>query len=151
MLNKSMTCTVTKTTTLSLLYPKKQKIEVTKIYFHGGCINNSNPDVTKREMHVCVCAEGRFSSFTIAGKGSNQQAAFLALIDGLELALRLEKKYVELLGHNEFIVALVNGNQKIRKADELRPLLKKFRELEVKFEWLEVCWIPSEQNKAARH
>jgi len=80
--------------------------------------------------------------------GTNNEAEYLSLIKGMELAIenKITKALVE--GDSNLIINQMNGNYQV-KAENLLPLYKQARELAAKFEFIHFVHIKREFNKEA--
>lgn len=90
-----------------------------------------------------VCKVARYM-----GTATNNQAEYMALIEGLKAAMELGADRVEVYADSELIVKQVNGQYKVKNPDlqgrhaEARSLLSKFGGYLIKY-------IPREKNKEA--
>lgn len=82
------------------------------------------------------------------GVASNNEAEYRAIIAGLEKALELGAKQVELRSDSELVVNQLNGRYKI-KSTTLRPLYLQTAQLLGRFEQVAITYIPREQNTEA--
>ncbi len=82
------------------------------------------------------------------GKKTNNEAEYLAMIAGLELALNNNFNSVKVYSDSELLVNQINGKYKV-KAENLRPLFNQVIDVLDEFKTIEVNWIPREQNSSA--
>nr|WP_295374723.1 reverse transcriptase-like protein [uncultured Sphingosinicella sp.] len=112
-----------------------------KIFFDGGC--RPNPG----EMEVAVVARGRLYHRTGLGLGSSDEAEWLALLHGLEVARDLGVKEVVLLGDSAAVINRVNGSTKPGSASA-GAMLAKYRKEALFFTKLRVRHVRRTQNLA---
>lgn len=82
------------------------------------------------------------------GRATNNQAEYRAAVAGMESALALGARAVELRLDSELIVRQLEGRYRVRKA-ELIPLFERLRELAGRCERFAVRHVPREQNREA--
>ncbi len=82
------------------------------------------------------------------GWTTNNQAEYRAALAGLEAALALGARAVELRLDSELIVRQVEGRYRVRKA-ELIPLFERLRALAARCERFAVRHVPRERNREA--
>lgn len=82
------------------------------------------------------------------GKKTNNEAEYLAMIAGLELALNNNFNSVKVYSDSELLVNQINRKYKV-KAENLRPLFNQVLDVLDEFKTFEVKWIPREQNTGA--
>ena len=119
-----------------------------KVFFDGGCRPNPGP------IEAAVVMRGVAYLFDDLGFGTSNDAEWLALIRGLELAQAAELSDIELIGDALDVIgrtqcALDTGHAVSRHEEKLRLLLAKARPTTIR-------WIKREQNLAgislaARH
>ena len=108
-----------------------------------GCIiKQKNKDHTD-ETTVC---EGSYRYDTT--NGTNNEAEYLSLIKGMELAIDNNIKDVLVEGDSNLIINQMNGIYKV-KAENLIPLHKQAKELVAKFDFIHFVHIKREFNKEA--
>ena len=112
-----------------------------KIFFDGGC--RPNPG----EMQVAVVARGVVHHAEGLGRGSSEQAEWLALLHGLRIANTTGERDILLLGDAASVIAQANGTAKCRNAD-LRICLEQFRQQSPAFYRVRVRYIRRNQNLA---
>jgi len=78
---------------------------------------------------------------------TNNTSEYLAVIRGLEAALRLHWKDLTVLSDSQLVVRQLSGEYKIKKP-HLAKLNTKVKALAKEFNTLEFCWIPREKNLA---
>lgn len=79
-----------------------------KLYFDGGC--RPNPG----EMEAAVVVNGKLHHRAGLGRGSSEEAEWLALLRALELAGELGLRDIILLGDAAGVIAQANGASKCR-------------------------------------
>jgi ribonuclease HI len=82
------------------------------------------------------------------GVTTNNQAEYQAIIVGLERAIGLGAKQVNVRSDSELVVKQVNGQYKIKNT-ALRPLYQKVVQLTGALESFSIGYIPREQNATA--
>jgi len=82
------------------------------------------------------------------GETTNNQAEYMAVIEGLKAALELGAGTVELRADSELVVKQINGQYKVKKP-ELKPRHAEVMGLLEKFGSYVVKYIPREKNAAA--
>lgn len=82
-----------------------------KIYFDGGC--RPNPGT----LEVAVVARGVSYFLDDLGQGTNNDAEWLALIHGVEIARQLGVQDFVLLGDSALVINQANGVWKCRGAE----------------------------------
>lgn len=112
-----------------------------KIYFDGGC--RPNPG----EMQIAVVARGVVHHVADLGHGSSEQAEWLALLHGLNVAATIGARDIVLLGDAAGVIAHAKGTAKCRTAD-LRDCLQKFRGGAAAFDRVRLRYIRRNQNLA---
>ncbi len=101
----------------------------------GGILSDSNSDIILE-----------FSVFI--GIATNNQAEYLALINGLLLASRRSVRLLKCYLDSELVVKQLNGQYKLKNED-LKPLFNKVLELKKSFSEVSFNYIPREDNKTA--
>ncbi len=82
------------------------------------------------------------------GKTTNNVAEYMALIRGLEEALDMEERNIEIFSDSELLVKQMNGEYKV-KDDGLIPLYYHAKSLTRKFKHCRIHHIIREENKLA--
>ncbi len=82
------------------------------------------------------------------GRATNNEAEYQAAIAGLEAALALGARDLELRMDSELVVRQLEFRYKVRNA-RLKPFFARLLELRRRFDALQVTSIPREQNKRA--
>lgn len=135
----------------SILTNKSSKIvknlSTAKLFTDGGSRGNPGPSATgvvilDMEDNV-VKKSGKFLGVT-----TNNQAEYRALIEGLELALKMDIKKLSVYMDSELIIKQVDGSYKI-KNQELRPLYEKIVGLSSHFSEITFTHVPRALNKLA--
>jgi len=115
------------------------------IYTDGTATPNPGPAaigaVVRDETHKVVAEVSK-----AIGIATNNRAEYLALIAGLQEALRLGAEHVDLKMDSELIVRQLTGKY---RSKELKPLHQQTLQLLRKFKSYSVEHIPRERNKAA--
>lgn len=111
-----------------------------KVFFDGGCRPNPGP------IEVSVVIRGVTHIFDNLGSGTSNDAEWLALIRGLELAQGAGLRDVELIGDALDVInraqnVLRTGHAVSRHEETLKLLLTKARPARIR-------WIKREQNLA---
>jgi len=107
-----------------------------------GCIiknNNRTKTLAKGSYHYpCTNENG----------GTNNEAEYLSLIKGLELALHSDIKAIHVEGDSSLIINQMKGTNKVN-AKNLIPLHTQAKELEKKFHYIDYKHVKREFNKEA--
>lgn len=82
------------------------------------------------------------------GKTTNNIAEYMALIRGLEEAIDMGERSVEVFADSELIVKQVNGEYQV-KNEGLMPLYYNVRSLIKKFKHFKIIHVPREENEHA--
>ena len=82
------------------------------------------------------------------GHATNNQAEYRAIIAGLEEAVRLGAKEVDIKSDSELVVKQIKGRYRVKKAT-LRPLYQEVVKLAGSLEAFTVAHIPRTQNREA--
>ncbi len=109
-----------------------------KIFFDGGC--RPNPG----EMQVVVVARGVVHHAAGLGRGSSEQAEWLALLHALRVAEMTGEREILLLGDAMGVIAQANGAARCRDI----ACLEQFERLVAGFERVRVRYIRRNQNLA---
>ena len=118
-----------------------------KVYSDGAARGNPGPAgagaVILKTDGAVVAKAGKF-----LGSQTNNYAEYTALLLGLETALRLGANEVEIYADSELMIRQLQGRYKL-KAEGLKPLFARAKELLRKFEVVELNHIPREENTLA--
>ena len=109
-----------------------------KIYVDGGC--RPNPG----EMQIAVVARGVVHHVADLGHGTSEQAEWLALLHGLDVAVSTGERDIVLLGDAAGVIAQANGAVKCRNAG----YLEQFRTQAAAFDRVRLRYIRRNQNLA---
>ena len=109
-----------------------------KIFFDGGC--RPNPG----EMQVAVVARGMVHHMGGLGRGSSEQAEWLALLHALNVAELTGAREILLLGDAKGVIAQANGTVRCRNIVGLAQ----FQQRSAAFERVRVRYIRRNQNLA---
>ena len=82
------------------------------------------------------------------GKKTNNEAEYLAMIAGLELALNNNFNDIKIYSDSELLVNQINGKYKV-KAKNLMPLFNQVIDVLDEFKKYEITWIPRDKNSSA--
>jgi ribonuclease HI len=121
--------------------------ETYTIYADGASRGNPGPaaigvvilDPAGREVHTVSRPLGR---------ATNNQAEYKAAIAGLEAALGLGARDVELCMDSELVVRQLHGHYRVRNP-RLIPLHKRLLDLRSRFQRVTVCHVPRGENVLA--
>lgn len=117
------------------------------IQFDGGAV----PNPGTRGIGVILLEDNHVLkeiSRKLDGIGTNNEAEYSALIEGLKQALALGWKDILVQGDSKLVVNQVAGSWKVNK-DNLRSLNEEAKALLSKFQSAKVEWIPREKNSRA--
>ena len=82
------------------------------------------------------------------GIKTNNQAEFIALKDGLALAIKNEITDINCFADSELLIKQINGEYKIKNMD-LKSIIEDIRSLSSMFKTITFTHIPREKNKLA--
>ena len=82
------------------------------------------------------------------GKTTNNIAEYMALIRGLEEALDMGQRHIEVFADSELLVKQIKGEYKV-KNEGLAPLFYNVRSLIKKFKHFSITHVPREENEHA--
>ena len=122
---------------------------IKKVIIHTDGVSRGNPGLADIGA-VIKDARGRLlaSVFLRIGRATNNQAEYRAVISGLEKAIELGAKQVELKLDSQLVVRQVNGRYRVKNI-ALKPLYQKVKQLQDCLESFTITHIPREQNKEA--
>ena len=111
------------------------------IYIDGGARGNPGPAA------IGVVA-GQKSYQERIGNATNNVAEYMALIRGLEEAIDLGERSVEVFADSELIVKQIKGEYQV-KNEGLTPLFYNVKSLIKKFKHFKIVHVPREENEHA--
>jgi ribonuclease HI len=82
------------------------------------------------------------------GTATNNQAEYMALIEGLQEAARWKPERLEVYMDSQLVVEQLAGRYRVKNSD-LRPLYEKARQLLGSFDQAAVRHVPREKNRGA--
>jgi deoxyadenosine/deoxycytidine kinase/ribonuclease HI len=124
------------------------------LQFDGACRGNPSNTlglgcIIKNSIRTETLAEGSYRyPCTSESGGTNNEAEYLSLIKGLDLALQYDIKSLHVEGDSSLIINQMNGTNKVN-AKNLIPLHTQAKELEKKFQYIDYKHIKREFNKEA--
>jgi ribonuclease HI len=115
------------------------------IYTDGGCRGNPGPaaagivifDSSKKEI---------YKSAIYLGQATNNIAEYTAVLEGMQAALRLEIKDIEIYTDSQLVIRQLNGLYKV-KSLPLKEIFIKIKELETKFHSVEYVHLKREHTE----
>ena len=117
------------------------------LYSDGSSLGNPGPAAIGVVMlDGTGTTVGRFSERI--GKATSNQAEYRALIAGLELALKLGAKRVDINLDSELVAKQLKGEYKVRNAG-LKPLFHKASQLLKEFDSFSIAHLSRRKNKRA--
>lgn len=128
--------------------------ELPILQFDGACRGNPSNVlglgcIIKNNNKTKTLEEGSYNyPCTNENGGTNNEAEYLSLIKGLELALQSDMNALHIEGDSSLIINQMNGTNKVN-AKNLIPLHKQAKELERKFHYIDYKHIKREFNKDA--
>ena len=123
-----------------------QDDEKSTIYFDGG--SRGNPGAAAGAA-VLVTPDGEMhTSSVFLENATNNQAEYVGLIAGLELAKELDYQSLEIKGDSQLVVDQMNGKSKV-KSDNLKPLHQQAQALLNEFEDVNFNWVKRQDNTLA--
>ena len=84
----------------------------------------------------------------IEQQATNNEAEYLGLLTGLQSALALGVKRIQVEGDSELVIKQVNGVYKV-KAENLKGLYSEVINVMQKFDWYQISHIPRKENSRA--
>ena len=84
----------------------------------------------------------------IEQQATNNEAEYLGLLTGLQSALALGIKRIQVEGDSELVIKQVNGVYKV-KAENLKGLYAEVINVIRKFDWYQISHIPRKENSRA--
>ena len=126
------------------------KLGVDIMVYRGWYDGSANPNPGKLGLGIAIYQDSTeiLCGAKPAGKGTNNEAEYLALIFLLEMALEHEIKYIVVYGDSQLITNQVNGVWGVGK-EALKRLHKRVLTLKRNFENIEFVWRKREKNKRA--
>jgi ribonuclease HI len=82
------------------------------------------------------------------GRATCNQAEYGAVIAGLEKAIELGAKYIDIKLDSQLVVRQISGQYRVKNT-ALKPLYQRVKQLESHLERFTITHIPREQNKEA--
>lgn len=118
-----------------------------RVYSDGAA--RGNPGPAGAGAVICA-ADGRILERLgrYLGRKTNNQAEYEGLLLGLENALRLGGREVEVFADSELLIRQLKGEYRVRNAG-LLPLWQRARELLARFDRVRLVHIPREENAEA--
>ena len=117
------------------------------LYCDGSSLGNPGPAAIGVVMlDGTGTTVGRFSERI--GKATSNQAEYRALIAGLELALKLGAKRVDINLDSELVAKQLKGEYKVRNAG-LKPLFHKASQLLKEFDSFSIARLSRRENRKA--
>lgn len=117
------------------------------LFTDGAARGNPGPAgtgvVLTDENGITVFEDGRF-----LGAMTNNQAEYVALVDGLKKALELDFSNLSIAMDSELIVKQIKGDYRV-KNHGLKPYFKAAMDLLDKFDEFSIRHIPREENRTA--
>ncbi len=117
-----------------------------KLYTDGGARGNPGPAGIGGVLYKDDKLFSSFSSYI--GKGTNNQAEYLAILKGIELALEHNINTLDCYLDSELVVKQLNREYKV-KNKELAKIFIKIHNLTLKFKKITFSHIRREYNKEA--
>jgi ribonuclease HI len=117
------------------------------IYTDGAARGNPGP----AGMGIYICDEKGSVVKEIAryiGETTNNQAEYLALIEGLKAVSEIGADLVEIFADSELMVSQVKGLYKV-KNEGLKPLFEEVKSLLQNFSRYNIKHVPRERNREA--
>ncbi|MGF1489402.1 MAG: ribonuclease HI family protein [Prochloraceae cyanobacterium] len=130
-------------------FHQEKQLDLPQIWFDGAA-QPSNPGYAAGAAVILL--PGNSNEQIVISQfvdwGTCNQAEYSGLIVGLEKALELKCKNIQIFGDSKLVISQVDGSMSC-KAENLLPLLEKSRQLLSHFETWQLCWIPRKKNSAA--
>jgi ribonuclease HI len=119
---------------------------MTPIYFDGGC--TPNPGIM--EVAVAIGSSPPAYHHKRLGRGTNNEAEWLALLWAMELAGDQELPEITLIGDSELVIRQAQGRYDVCKGS-LEQHYAQFRLMKEWFDKVELRHVPRDQNLARQH
>ena len=118
-----------------------------RVYADGSC--KDNPGLMGIGVSIQNGDGKELEAISLeVGQGTNNQAEFLAAIEGTMLAYTLDPTSLELILDSELVVKALNGEYKL-KNEELRELCDELEVILGKFRSISVTHVRRSQNRRA--
>lgn len=117
-----------------------------EIYIDGA--SRGNPGPASAGISIFEGAKKIKEEAVFLGKNTNNFAEYVALIIGLQEALKQNEKRIRVFSDSVLLVNQIKGRFKI-KSDTLFALSKIVKNLLPSFEEFDICYIPRKKNKDA--
>jgi ribonuclease HI len=116
-----------------------------KIFTDGGCLGNPGP---ASAGVVILSADDKeiYKAALYIGRATNNIAEYTAVKEGIEAALRLELKNIEVYSDSQLVIRQLNGDYKV-KSLPLKEIFIKIKALETKFSKLKYVHLKREYTK----
>lgn len=118
-----------------------------ELHFDGSC--NPNPGPNSSGGFVLTINGKRIERTLCFGEGTNNTAEYLALINGLGLALENKVTHLKVYGDSQVVIYGIKGGPSKGGKPHLEALKRKALELSDRFASIEYTWIPREDNSHA--
>lgn len=127
-----------------------------KLFFDGSSKNNPGPSQCGYVIYKCeedhqplgFEQELIYGSSSVGAMCTNNYAEYSGLILGLERAVDLNMKEIEVYGDSKLVIEQMKGNWKV-KSENLINLYHRAKELEKKFDKITFTHVYREFNKRA--
>ncbi|MEK5184749.1 reverse transcriptase-like protein [Solibacillus sp. FSL R5-0691] len=115
-----------------------------EVYIDGASAGNPGPS----GIGVFIKGEGQQIKISEPiGITNNHQAEFIALLRGLEEALKIGSSFVSMRSDSKIVVSSID--KAYVKNEEFKPYLERALTLIEQFDLFFIKWIPDKENKAA--
>lgn len=115
-----------------------------EVYIDGASAGNPGPS----GIGIFIKGEGHHVKISEPiGNTNNHQAEFIALVRGLEEALKIGSSVVSMRSDSKIVVSSID--KAYVKNEEFKPYLLQALALIEQFELFFIKWIPDKENKAA--
>lgn len=115
-----------------------------EVYIDGASAGNPGPS----GIGVFIKGEGQHVKISEPiGITNNHQAEFIALLRGLEEALKIGSSFVSMRSDSKIVVSSID--KAYVKNEEFKPYLERALTLIEQFDLFFIKWIPDKENKAA--
>jgi len=118
-----------------------------KLYFDGSC-RPYNPGGYCCYGYVLYVKGKTYSGYGYIGRGTNNQAEYAGVIEGLKKSVKLGVKSLIVRGDSQLVINHLRGNGKV-KAPNLFPFFSEAVSLSKEFDEVVFEWVPREKNKKA--
>jgi len=140
---------VLQTHTFISLNQEEKPVKTERVIIFTDGVSRGNPGLAAIGAALKDEQGGLITSISQAiGRATNNEAEYRAVIAGLEKAIRLGAKQVDMHSDSELVVRQINGRYRVKKAS-LKPLYQQVKRHQNQLEGFTITHIPRQKNKEA--